>query len=103
MNLFLPIYFKSNIEELHGTLRVQLHYASFQVYKTIMKSGEMEHEMTLFHTMEPIEMFCSRHTIIFRPYLVSCGHLLTQDDTKHLECVIGYATSLYLVIEVFRK
>ena len=63
-----------------------------------MKSGEMEHEMTLFHTMEQIEMICSRHTFIFLPYLVSCGHLLTQDDAEHLECVIGYATSLYLVM-----
>ena len=67
-----------------------------------MKSGEMEHEMTLFHTMKPIEMFCSRHIIlkIVTIYMVSCGHLLTQDDAEHLECVIGYATSLYLVMKV---
>ena len=28
------------------------------------------------------------------------GHLLTQDDADQLECVIGYATSLYLVIKL---
>ena len=28
-------------------------------YGNIMKSGEMKHGMTLFHTMEPIEMFRS--------------------------------------------
>ena len=27
-------------------------------------SGEMEHEMTLFHIMEPIEMFCIRHPFL---------------------------------------
>ena len=31
--------------------------------------------------------------------MVSCVHFLTQDDAKQLECVIGYATSLYLVME----
>ena len=30
--------------------------------------------------------------------MVLCGHNLTQDDTEHLECVIGYATLLYLVM-----
>ena len=28
----------------------------------------------------------------------TCGPELTQDDTDQLECVIGYATSLYLVV-----
>ena len=36
-----------------------------------MKSGEMEHEMTLFHTMGLIEIFCSRHTSFFWSDMVS--------------------------------
>ena len=40
-----------------------------------MKSGEMEHEMTLFHTMEPIEMFRSRHAFFLLPYMVSSNEL----------------------------
>ena len=35
--------------------------------------------------------------------MLSCGHLLTQDDADHLECIIGYATSLYLVMIGYRK
>ena len=53
--------------------------------------------MTLFYTMEPIEIFCSRHTFFVTMYGL-CGYLLTQDDTVQLECVIGYATSFYLVM-----
>ena len=45
-----------------------------------MKSSEMEDEMTLFHTMEPKEMFCSRHTFFYVTIYGLCGHLLTQDD-----------------------
>ena len=56
-----------------------------------MKSGEMEHEMTSFHAMEPIEMFCSRHTFYDHIYGL-CGHLLTQNDTDQLECIISYST-----------
>ena len=63
----------------------------------------MEHEMTLFHTMEPIEMFCSRHTFFLWPHMVPCGHLLTQDDAEQLEFVIGHATLLYLVMIGARK
>ena len=59
---------------------------------------KIKHKITLFHTVEPIEMFYSRHTFFLWPYMVLCRHLLTQDDTEHLECVIGYATSLYLVM-----
>ena len=31
----------------------------------------MEHEMTLFDTMEAIEMFCSRQTFFLWPYMIS--------------------------------
>ena len=47
--------------------------------------------MTLFHTMKPIEMFCS-----------TCSNLLTQDDADQLECITCYATLLYLVM-IFKK
>ena len=35
--------------------------------------------------------------------MVPCGHLSTQDDAEQLECVIGHATSLYLVMIGARK
>ena len=57
----------------------------------------MEHEITLFHTVKPIEMFAP-DTPLFVTIYGLCGHLLTQDDTYQLECVIGYASSLYLVM-----
>ena len=43
-------------------------------------------------------MFCSRHTFFLWPYMVSRGALLTADDAPVLQCVIGYVTSLYLVM-----
>ena len=52
-----------------------------------MKSGEMKHEMTLFHKMGPVEMFCSRHTSFLCPYMASCGHLLTQDNAEQVSLV----------------
>ena len=41
----------------------------------IVKSGEMKHEMTLLHTMEPIEMFCSRHIFFLWPYMMMLVYL----------------------------
>ena len=48
----------------------------------------MKHEMTLFHTMDPKEMFYSRLTFFLWPYMVLCDHLLTltQDDTEQ-DCI----------------
>ena len=37
----------------------------------------------------------SRHTLFLRPYMVSCG---AEGDAGALQTVIGYATSLYLVM-----
>ena len=53
-----------------------------RIYNSIMKSGELKHEMTLFHT---IEMFCYRHTFFLWTYMVSFGALLTQDDVGPFE------------------
>ena len=66
----------------------------------------MKHEMTLFHTMGPVEMFCSRHTLhtfFLWLYMVLCGHLLTQDDAEQLESVIGYSSLLYLVMKISKN
>ena len=48
-----------------------------------------EHEITLFHTMVLIEMFCSWYTFFLWPYMVCVVVFLTQDDADQLECVVG--------------
>ena len=60
---------------------------SFDVYRNIMKSGEMKHEMTLFHTIGP------NRNVLFQTHLL----FVTMCD------IIGYAASLYLVMlqEIF--
>ena len=44
--------------------------------------------------IDPMELFCYRHTYFLRPYM----DLWTWDDTLALQCVIGCATPLYLEI-----
>ena len=55
------------------------------VYRNIIRSGEMKHEMTLFHTTGP-----NRNVL--------CGHLLTQDDTGPFESPLLRRTPFYLVM-----
>ena len=58
-----------------------------------MKSDEMEHEMIPWSQQKcfvpDTPSFCD-HT-----YMIS---VVTHDDADQLECVIGYTTSLYLVM-----
>ena len=74
-----------------------------------MKSGEMKNEMTLYAHKWKVcleqnisigtirNVLCQTH-LLFITMCGLCSHLLTQDEANQLECVIGYATSLYLVI-----
>ena len=64
-----------------------------------MKCGEMKHEMTLFHTMGPNRnVLFQTHLLSVTIYGLMCD-LQTSDDSGALQCVIGDATSLYLVVE----
>ena len=58
----------------------------------------MEHEMTLFHTIRTNRNVLLQIHLIFVTMYGLCGHLLTKDAADQLECGIGYATSLYLVM-----
>ena len=64
----------------------------------------MKHGITLYGhkgkvCLELIETFVvDTPSFCDYTYMVLCGQLSTQDDADQLECVIGYATSLYLVM-----
>ena len=71
------------------------------MYRNIMKCGEMNNEMTLFHTMGPNRnVLLQTHLLFVTIYMVSCGVLLTGDYALAFQCDIGYATSLYLVMDI---
>ena len=61
-----------------------LAFVGIHVKRNIMKSGEMKHEMTLFHTMASNRNVYSRHPFFLWPRKVLCGDL-QQDDAGPFE------------------
>ena len=60
------IYQNDHLDErIKNPLLALVEITPIEVNRKIMKSGEIEHKMTLFHTMEPIEMIGFRHTFLF--------------------------------------
>ena len=63
-----------------------------------MRSGEMKHGMTLFHTMGPNRNVLFQTHILLVTIYGFIWSSFTYDDAPLLHCVIGYATSHYLCI-----